>query len=84
MLEPDRSELARLVNSLFKHCQAGWISLRMFPERGQTAGQPYILAAKASSLAYVVEVAEDIARRAANEPIVAKRTVKLIVAEQAV
>ena len=70
LLEPDRDQIERFVGDLFRHAGTeGYVSVRAFPDTGKAA-KPFRIQGVplTAGLYYVVGVAEDIARRAANEP----------------
>ena len=67
LLEPDRDQIERFVTCIFRHAGTeGWVSIRAFSDNRK----PFRIQAVplASGLDYLIDVAEDIARRAANEP----------------
>jgi hypothetical protein len=67
LLEPDRDQIERFVTYLFRHAGAeGWVSVRAFSDNSK----PFRIQAVPlrSGLSYLIDVAEDIARRAANNP----------------
>jgi hypothetical protein len=67
LLEPDRGQIERFVTCIFRHAGAeGWVSIRAFSDDAKPSriqGVPL-----AAGLDYLINVAEDIARRAANDP----------------
>jgi putative DNA primase/helicase len=67
LLEPDRDQIERFVTHLFRHAGVeGWVSVRaFFDDLKSFRIQPVPLQ---SGLSYLIDVAEDIARRAANNP----------------
>jgi hypothetical protein len=68
-LEPDRDQLEIFTEALFRHAgKEGFLSLRAFFE--DDAGKPFRITptSLAGGLKFVVDVAEDDARRAANDP----------------
>jgi hypothetical protein len=72
LLEPDRNQLEIFVEALFRHVSKdkdGWISMRAFYEDDKAAKPARITPTSlAGGLRFVIDVAEDDARRAANEP----------------
>jgi hypothetical protein len=67
LLEPDRDQIERFVTCIFRHAGTeGWVSIRAFSYNSK----PFRIEAVplAAGLNYLINVAEDIARRAANEP----------------
>ena len=70
LLEPDRDQLERFVGNLFRYAGTeGYVSVRAFPDNGKAEKAFRIQGVPLTAgLNYLVEVAEDIARRAANEP----------------
>ena len=66
--EPDRSQLEIFVDALFRHAGAeGWVSCRSFVE-GKNKLFRLSPASLAGGFKFLVDVAEDDARRAANDP----------------
>jgi hypothetical protein len=69
MLEPDRDQIEIFVNALFRHAAPqGFVSLRAFYEDGGAKPFRITPTALAGGLKFLVDVAEDDARRAANDP----------------
>ena len=71
LLEPDRDQLEIFVEALFRHSgKNGWISMRAFYEGDDNGAPPFrtTAASLAGGLRFIIEVAEDDARRAANNP----------------
>ena len=70
MLEPDRDQLEIFVNAIFRHAKNGIVSLRAFYEGKDQVFR--ISTVPIPNLKFLIEVAEDDARRAAQfpEPIV--------------
>ena len=67
LLEPDRDQIERFITYIFRHAGAeGWVSIRAFLDDSK----PFRIQAVPlrSGLSYLIDVAEDIARRAANNP----------------
>jgi hypothetical protein len=69
MLEPDRNQIEMFVDAIFRHARKGFVSLRAFVEGGNTLFRisPVPTTAK-DFFKFLCNVAEDDARRAANEP----------------
>ncbi len=69
MLEPDRDQIEIFVNALFRHAAPqGFVSLRAFYEDGGAKPFRITPTSLAGGLKFLVDVAEDDARRAANDP----------------
>jgi RecA-family ATPase len=69
MLEPDRGQLEGFVDALFRHAgKDGFVSLRAFHE--DDSAKPFRISptSLAGGLKFLLDVAEDDARRAANTP----------------
>jgi hypothetical protein len=69
MLEPDREQLEIFVDAMFRHAgDKGWVSFRSFFEGN--GAKPFRLSptSLAGGFKFLVDVAEDDARRAANDP----------------
>ena len=68
LLEPDRGQIERFVACIFRHAGTeGWVSIRAFFDNGnESVSHPGV--PLESGLDYLIDGAEDIARRAANEP----------------
>jgi hypothetical protein len=71
MLEPDRDQLEMFVDAMFRHASEGFVAVRSFHEG---ADKPFRLstAAMTGGLRFLIDVAEDDARRAAQavKPVV--------------
>jgi hypothetical protein len=67
MREPDRGQLDIFVDALFRHARQGYVSHRAFIE-GTTKVFRITPSALTGGLSFVADVAEDDARRAANNP----------------
>jgi hypothetical protein len=70
LLEPNREQLAAFINAIFKYAGTeGYVSIRSFYEAND---KPYPFRLSPTSLAgglgFIVDVAEDDARRAAQNP----------------
>ena len=68
-LEPDRDQLEVFAEALFRYAgQQGFVSLRAFYE--DDAGKPFRISPTplAGGFKFLIDVAEDVARRAANDP----------------
>jgi RecA-family ATPase len=72
LLEPNRDQIEIFVNAIFRHAKLGYISLRAFPEDEEKAFRITPVRVLANNLKFLVDVAEDDARRAAQayEPVV--------------
>src|SRR5262249_35348557 len=71
LLEPDRNQLEIFVQGLFRHCgKDGIVSLRAFFEDADKNDPPYRITATSlkGGLNFLVDAAEDDARRAAQHP----------------
>src|SRR5262245_34237121 len=69
MLEPDRNQIDAFVKALFRHAgNKGYVSCRGFFE--DESAKPFRItpASLTGGLDFIVDVAEDDARRAANDP----------------
>jgi hypothetical protein len=69
LLEPDRGQLERFVGDLFRHAEGeGFFSVRAFFDN-EAESRPFRIQSVplAAGLPYLIDNAEDIARRAANE-----------------
>ena len=67
LLEPDRDQIERFITYIFRHAGTeGWVSIRAFFDDGNSFRIQAV--PLRSGLSYLVGVAEDIARRAANNP----------------
>jgi hypothetical protein len=68
MLEPNREQLEIFVEAMFRHCGSdGFVSLRAFPEGGTKAFRITPISLK-GGLRFLMDAAEDDARRAARDP----------------
>jgi hypothetical protein len=71
LLEPDRDQIERFVSDLFRYVSGvdGFISVRAFLD-GEGESRPFRVQGVPvnAGLSFLLEVAEDIARRSANEP----------------
>lgn len=68
-LEPDRDQIAMFVDALFRYAAPqGFVSLRAFYEDGGTKPFRITPTSLAGGLPFLIDVAEDDARRAANHP----------------
>ena len=68
LLEPDRNQLEIFIDALFRHAgDQGFVSVRSFYEN-DTKSFRITPASLAGGFKFLVEVAEDDSRRAANEP----------------
>jgi hypothetical protein len=72
ILEPNRDQIEIFVEGLFRHCDCngtvGVISLRAFYENGDKSSFRITNVALKGGLRFLMEAAEDDARRAANDP----------------
>ena len=68
MLEPDRDQIEIFVDAIFRHAKAGFISLRAFYEGEDKVFRIRRCRGSRPISNYLCDVAEDIARRAAQDP----------------
>ncbi len=69
MLEPDRDQLEIFIDAIFRHASAGFVSLRAFYEGEDKVFRLEAVPRSATNFySYLCDVAEDIARRAAQDP----------------
>ena len=69
MLEPDRDQIEIFVDAIFRHAKAGVVSLRAFYEGEDKVFRIEPVPTNATNFyKYLCDVAEDIARRAAQDP----------------
>jgi hypothetical protein len=68
MLEPDRDQLEIFVNAIFRHAKLGYISLRAFYECEDKPFRISPVQVVNGNLKFLIDVAEDDARRAAQFP----------------
>jgi hypothetical protein len=69
MLEPDRDQIEIFVNALFRYATPqGFVSIRAFYEDGGRKSFRITPTSLAGGLPFLIDVAEDDARRAANDP----------------
>jgi AAA domain len=69
LLEPDRNQLEIFTEALFRYVgKEGFVSLRAFYEDGTTKPFRITPTSLAGGLKFLIDVAEDDARRAANDP----------------
>jgi hypothetical protein len=68
MLEPDREQIDTFVNALFRHTREGYVSHRAFIE-GTSKTFRISTTPLTGGLSFVADVAQDDARRAANNPM---------------
>src|SRR5262249_179746 len=69
MLEPNRDQIEIFVNALFRYAAPqGFVSMRAFFEDGGRKPFRITPTSLAGGLNFVIDVAEDDARRAANDP----------------
>ena len=68
MLEPDRDQLEIFVNAIFRHVKLGYISLRAFYEGEDKPFRISPVQVVNGNLKFLIDVAEDDARRAAQFP----------------
>jgi hypothetical protein len=67
-LEPDRAQIEKFVEAIFKHAGTeGFIAIRAFHQEGNKAFR-FTPTALSGGLTFVIDVAEDDARRAAQNP----------------
>jgi hypothetical protein len=69
LLEPDRKQITAFAEAMFRHAaDGGFVSLRTFPEGGtKILRDSAVPIDNENGLGFLIEVAEDDARRAANE-----------------
>ena len=70
LLEPDGNQIEQFVDAMFRHCgKKGYVSFRSFFD-DEISSRPFRIEAVPvkAGFKYLVDVAEDHARRAANEP----------------
>jgi hypothetical protein len=69
MLEPDRNQLEIFINAIFRYASTGFVSLRAFYEGDDKVFRLQAVPRTATNFHnYLCDVAEDIARRAAQDP----------------
>ena len=68
LLEPDRDQLEIFVQAIFRHAKSGYVSLRAFYEGADKVFRVSTVRVLDSNLKFLVDVAEDDARRAAQAP----------------
>jgi hypothetical protein len=69
MLEPDRGQIETFVEALFRHAgREGWVSLRAFYEDGSAKPFRITPTSLAGGFKFLIDAAEDDARRAASFP----------------
>jgi hypothetical protein len=69
MLEPDRDQLEIFINAIFRHASTGFVSLRAFYEGDDKVFRLQAVPRSATNFHnYLCDVAEDIARRTAQDP----------------
>jgi hypothetical protein len=68
MLEPDRDQLEIFVDAIFRHAKLGYISLRAFYEDEDKPFRISPVQVVNGNLKFLIDVAEDEARRAAQFP----------------
>src|SRR5262245_2462781 len=69
MLEPNRDQIEIFANAIFRHAKAGFVSVRAFFEGQDTVFRIEAVSNNATNFhKYLCDVAEDIARRAAQHP----------------
>jgi hypothetical protein len=70
LFEPDRNQIEQFVDALFRHCgKEGFVSFRSFFD-DEISSKPFRIEAVPvkAGFKYLIDVAEDHARRAANDP----------------
>jgi hypothetical protein len=68
-LEPDRDQIEIFVDAIFRHAgDEGYVSLRTFLNNNKVLKPIQAVKLNGASLVYLIDVAEDQARRAANNP----------------
>lgn len=68
MLEPDRDQIEIFVNAIFRHAQAGFVSLRAFVEGSNDIFRKTPIRIVSNNLGFLCNAVEDDARRAAQDP----------------
>jgi hypothetical protein len=69
LLKPDRNQIEVFVNAIFRHAKGGFVSLRSFLEGEDKVFRIESVSTNATNFyRYLCDVAEDIARRAAQNP----------------
>ena len=68
MLEPNRDQIEIFVDAIFRHAQAGFVSLRAFVEGTDHTFRLTPIRIVANNLKFLCDAAEDDARRAAQNP----------------
>jgi RecA-family ATPase len=66
LLEPDRDQLEVFVQAIFRHAKQGFVSLRAFPEDEEKAFRITPVQVLPNNLRFLLDAAEDDARRAAQ------------------
>jgi hypothetical protein len=68
VLEPDRDQIEIFVNAIFRHAQAGFVSLRAFVEGSNDIFRRTPIRVVSNNLKFLCDAVEDDARRAAQYP----------------
>ena len=68
MLEPNRDQIEIFVNAIFRHAQAGFVSLRAFVEGSNDVFRKTPIRIISNNLKFLCDAVEDDARRAAQYP----------------
>ncbi|MGO8918024.1 MAG: hypothetical protein ACLQJR_19140 [Stellaceae bacterium] len=68
MLEPDRDQIEIFVDAIFRHAQAGFVSLRAFVEGSNHVFRKTPIRIISNDLKFLCDAVEDDARRAAQNP----------------
>ena len=68
MLEPDRDQIEIFVDAIFRHAQAGVVSLRAFIEGSNDVFRKTPIKIISNNLKFLCDAVEDDARRAAQIP----------------
>ena len=68
MLEPDRDQIEIFVDAIFRHAQAGFVSLRAFAEGSNYVFRKTPIRIISNNLKFLCDAVDDDARRAAQNP----------------
>jgi hypothetical protein len=68
LLEPDRDQIEIFVDAIFRHAQAGFVSLRAFNEGSNDVFRKTTIRVISNNLKFLCDAVEDDARRAAQSP----------------
>ena len=67
LLEPNRSQLAAFIDTVFRHATEGFVAVRSFADDG-TSKTFRLSSSPVSERAFLLDLIEDDARRAAQDP----------------